>query len=349
MTILSSISQLKLRQPDDWHIHLRAGSALKQTVADVARVFARAIVMPNLKSPITNVTMAKEYRQQICAHIPAKKNFTPLMTLYLTETTTPMDVHLAAESGVIHAFKYYPAHATTHSEFGVSHLLSLPATLAALQEVQMPLLLHGESTKKDVDVFDREAYFIEHELKPLLAQFPHLRLVLEHITTADAVNFIMDAKANIAATITAHHLLLNRNDLLAGGIRPHYYCAPILKRARHQAALIQAATSGSPKFFLGSDSAPHAIDSKENACGCAGIYTQHAAIELYAEVFAAADQLARLENFASVFGAQFYGLPLNQQSINLVKRAWRVPAFYPYADTKLVPLRAGEMIEWTVV
>ncbi len=338
--------QITLTRPDDWHLHLRDGALMAAVLPDTARQFARAIVMPNLKPPVTTTALAAAYRARILAALPAGMAFEPLMTLYLTDNTTPEEIRAARASGFVHGVKYYPAGATTNSDSGVTGIAKCHAALAAMEEVGMPLLIHGEVTNPQVDVFDREAVFIDTILMPLLEQFPRLRVVLEHITTRHAVDFVKHAPAHVAATITAHHLLYNRTHMFAGGIRPHLYCLPVLKREEHRWALVAAATSGDPKFFLGTDSAPHARNTKEAACGCAGIYTAHAAIELYAEVFEAAGALPGLEAFASFYGADFYGLPRNRDTITLSKDAWQVPAERAFGDTTLVPLRAGESIHW---
>lgn len=345
----SHITSLTFTQPDDWHLHLRDNVALKRTVSDVARYFGRAIVMPNLCPPVTTTVLAIEYRDRILGACPVSSNFTPLMTLYLTDNTSADEVQRAYDSGIIHAFKLYPAGATTNSDAGVTDLKLCAAALTAMQRLQLPLLVHGEVTSAEIDIFDREKVFIEHVLQPLHQEYPTLKIVLEHITTKEAVDFVFASDSYIAATITPHHLLLNRNDLLVGGIHPHNYCLPILKRNTHQQALIKAATSGNPKFFLGTDSAPHAQNAKENACGCAGIYSSHAAIELYAEVFEAANALDKLEGFASHFGADFYQLPRNIATITLQKESWSIPKTYPFADQSLVPMRAGEIIKWKVI
>lgn len=338
---------LTLTRPDDWHLHLRDGAALAAVVADTARRFGRAIVMPNLKPPVTTVEQAAAYRARIAAALPAGSRFEPLMTLYLTDNMPPAEIDHAKASGFVHAVKLYPAGATTNSAAGVTDLARCRATLARMEALGVPLLVHGEATDPAVDVFDREAVFIERVLAPLLRDFPGLKLVLEHITTKDGADFVRAAGPNVGATITAHHLLLNRNAIFAGGVRPHHYCLPVLKREAHRQALVAAAISGSPKFFLGTDSAPHAKAAKEAACGCAGCYTAHAGIELYAEAFAAAGALDQLEAFASFHGADFYGLPRNGERITLVKEDWKVPADLPYADgDTLVPLRAGETVGW---
>lgn len=342
------MSELTLRRPDDWHIHLRDDDALARTVIDASAQFARTIVMPNLLPPVINTAQAADYRQRIMAHVPAGVDFEALMVLYLTDNTTAADIIEAHASGFVKAVKLYPAGATTNSDSGVTDIMQLGDVFAAMQDVGMPLLIHGEVTDHHIDIFDREAEFIERTLKPLTAKFPDLRVVMEHITTAQAVAFIKQAPANVAATITVHHLLFNRNDMLVGGIRPHYYCLPILKRSTHQQALIEAATSGNPKFFLGTDSAPHALDKKEAACGCAGAYTAYAAIELYAMVFEQAGALDKLEDFASSFGADFYRLPRNADTITLTKNSWTAPDTLSFGNTTLKPLLAGEEITWQV-
>jgi len=337
------MQQLTITRPDDWHVHLRDEAMLAAVLADTARRFARAIVMPNLKPPVRSVADARAYRDRILAVVPADMRFTPLMTLYLTDNTTPEEIIRARESGFVQAVKYYPAGATTHSDAGVTDIGKVQAVLEAMQEVGLPLLLHGEVTDADVDVFDREAVFIDRILEPLLQRLPRLKVVLEHITTRQAAEFVGAAPTNVAATVTAHHLLYNRNAMFQGGIRPHYYCLPVLKREIHRQSLIEAATSGSPKFFLGSDSAPHPRDAKETACGCAGIYTAHAAIELYAEAFELAGALDRLEAFASFHGPDFYGLPRNPESITLIRETHQLPTRHA---SGVVPLRAGESLLW---
>lgn len=341
------IQTLTLTRPDDWHLHLRDAAALAAVLPDTARQFARAIIMPNLQPPITTVAQAADYRARILRALPAGLRFEPLMTLYLTDNTSPAEIDAACASGFVHAVKLYPAGATTNSAAGVTDLQRCRATLARMETLGLPLLLHGESTAAEIDIFDREAVFIERTLQPLLRDFPALRVVMEHITTRDAVHFVSEAAEHVAATITAHHLLLNRNALLVGGVQPHHYCLPVLKRETHRLALLTAATSGNPKFFLGTDSAPHARHAKEAACGCAGCYTAHAAIELYAEAFDAANALHRLEAFASFHGPDFYRLPRNQEQITLVRESWAVPASQPYVDgDTLIPLRAGASIAW---
>lgn len=337
--------QLTLTRPDDWHIHLRDGSALTRTVGDAAQQFARAIVMPNLVPPVMNTEQAQAYKERILAARPKDSQFEPLMVLYLTDNTDPAEIAIAKANGVT-ACKLYPAGATTNSASGVTDLKKIYPVLAAMQNAGMHFLLHGEVTDSAIDIFDREKVFLDRTFSQVVKDFPALNMVLEHITTADAAQFVAEAPGNVAATITAHHLLYNRNHMLAGGIRPHYYCLPILKRGTHQQALIKAATSGSPKFFLGTDSAPHAKDKKEAACGCAGSYTAYAAIELYAEAFEDAGALDKLEAFASHFGADFYGLPRNTDTITLIKQDWQVPDTLSLGDQPLVPLRAGETLRW---
>lgn len=343
------IDRLTLLRPDDWHIHLRDGPVLHNTVADAARTFARAIIMPNLVPPVRNTAEADQYRERILTARPAQSSFEPLMVLYLTDNTSAHDIKAAKDSGLVHAAKLYPAGATTNSDHGVTKLEAIYPALEAMSEVGMPLLVHGEVTRGEVDIFDREKYFIDEQLSGLVQRFPDLKVVLEHITTSDAAQFVRAASDNVAATITAHHLLYNRNHMLAGGIRPHFYCLPILKRNTHQEALLDAATSGSAKFFLGTDSAPHAQNTKEIACGCAGCYTAYAAIELYAEAFEQRNALDKLEAFASHFGADFYGLPRNQDSITLVREPWTVPTTLDFGEQQLIPLRAGETLHWRVL
>ena len=337
---------LTMTRPDDWHLHLRDGASLKAVLPDTARQFARAIVMPNLRPPITTTELAAAYRQRILDALPAGMHFEPLMTLYLTDKTSPQEIALAKASGIVHGVKLYPAGATTNSDSGVTNLGHCVAALEQMEKLGMPLLTHAEVTDSDVDVFDRERVFIERNMVPLLKKFPALKVVFEHITTQDAADFVTEAPSNVAATITAHHLLMNRNDMFKGGIQPHHYCLPILKREEHRLALVQAATSGNPKFFLGTDSAPHAKHTKEAACGCAGMYTAHTAIELYAEAFENAGALDKLEGFASFYGADFYGLSRNADQITLLKQAWKVPENLPYDSDTLVPLRAGQMLQW---
>ncbi|WDS34934.1 dihydroorotase [Pseudoxanthomonas sp.] len=342
-------TRLEITRPDDWHLHLRDGDALASVVGHTAERFARAIVMPNLKPPVATVAQAEAYRQRILDCLPAGSAFQPLMTLYLTEDTAPEEIARAKASDSVFAVKYYPAGATTNSQSGVRELSRVHAVLEAMEKHALPLLLHGEVTDPAVDIFDREQIFIERHLLPLQARFPGLRMVLEHITTKHAVDFVTSAPANVAATITAHHLLLNRNALFEGGIRPHNYCAPILKRETHRQALLEAATSGDPHFFLGTDSAPHARETKETSCGCAGLYTAHAGIELYAEAFEQVGRLDRLEAFASFHGPDFYRLPRNQDRIMLERTPWTVPATIPLAGSTCVPMRAGDAVAWSLV
>lgn len=339
-------NDLILTRPDDWHVHLRDGAMLAGSVADIASRFARAIVMPNLKPAVVTVAQADAYRRRILAAVPAGLTFEPLMTLYLTEATTVEEIARAKSSGFVHAVKYYPAGATTNSAQGVRDLARVYGVLAAMEKHDLPLLLHGEVTDPATDIFDREQVFIDRHLQPLLREFPQLRMVLEHITTRDAVEFVVAAPPTLAATLTAHHLLLNRNALFDGGVRPHHYCAPVLKRENHRQALVAAAISGNAKFFLGSDSAPHPRGTKEAACGCAGIYTAHAAIELYAEVFEDAGALDRLEAFASFHGADFYRLPRNTDTLRLQRRRWTVPNELTLGSDTVVPFRAGADIGW---
>jgi dihydroorotase len=340
------VDHLTLVRPDDWHLHLRDGEALRAVLPDTAARFARAIVMPNLKPPVATVEHALRYRGEILAALPPGSRFEPLMTLYLTPTTSPAEVQRAAASEHVHAIKLYPAGATTNSDAGVSSLDALDPVFAAMAEHRLPLLVHGESTEPKIDVFDREKAFLDGPLTRLRERHPGLRIVVEHITTADAVAFVRGAGPEVAATITAHHLLYDRNAIFQGGLRPHFYCLPVLKRARHRDALIEAAVSGDPKFFLGTDSAPHARTAKESACGCAGIYTAHAAIELYAEAFDQAGRLSALEGFASIHGPRWYGLPVNEERITLVRESWAVPASLPFGAGELIPLRAGESVGW---
>ena len=340
------MDRLTLRRPDDFHVHLRDGPAMASVLADTARQFARAIVMPNLKPPLRTTQLALHYRDRILGELPEDTEFEPLMTLYLTDDTPPEEIARAKLSGRIHGVKLYPAGATTHSDAGVTRISRCFHTLEKMEEIGMPLLVHGESTDPMIDVFDREQAFIEEVLGPLVERFPGLKIVLEHITTREAVQYVEVTGANIAATITAHHLLLNRNALFQGGIRPHHYCLPVLKREEHREALVAAAASGNPKFFLGTDSAPHARGAKEAACGCAGIYTAHAALELYAIAFEEAGALDKLEAFAATHGAAFYGLPANRGTVTLVREEWRVPETLAFGEERLVPLRAGDTIPW---
>ena len=340
------MDRLTLKRPDDWHLHLRDGPAMRAVLADAARQFARAIVMPNLRPPVRTTYEALDYRERILCALPDGASFEPLMTLYLTDDTPPEEIVRAKVSGRVHAVKLYPAGATTHSDAGVTRLSRCFRTLEKMEEVGLPLLIHGESTDPAIDVFDREKAFIEEVLGPTVERFAGLKVVLEHITTREAAQYVEVTGPNVAATITAHHLLMNRNALFLGGIRPHHYCLPVLKREEHREELVEAAVSGNPKFFLGSDSAPHPRDAKETACGCAGMYTAHAAIELYACAFEEAGALDRLEGFASAFGAAFYGLPQNEETIELVREPWRVPERLAFGGAELVPLRAGETIPW---
>ena len=340
------MDSITLTRPDDWHLHLREGDSLASVFPHTARCFARAIVMPNLKSPITTTKRALDYRELILAALPENSRFEPLMTLYLTDDTPPEEIARAKLSGRIHGVKLYPAGATTHSDAGVTRLSRCFHTLEKMQELGIPLLIHGEVTDPEIDVFDREKAFLEMTLGPLVERFPDLKVVIEHITTRDAVQYVEVTGPNIGATITAHHLLMNRNALFLGGIRPHNYCLPVLKREEHREALVEAAISGNPKFFLGTDSAPHAKHTKEAACGCAGLYTAHAAIELYASAFEEAHALDKLEGFASFHGADFYGLPRNKDRITLVRKEWRVPDSYKFGEHEVVPMRAGESLAW---
>jgi dihydroorotase len=342
------MQSLTLIRPDDWHLHLRDGPALAAVLPDTAKRFARAIIMPNLKPPVTTVEAARAYRERILAALPQGAAFEPLMTLYLTDNTAPSEIERAKASGFIHGAKLYPAGATTNSDHGVTDIAKLDHALRAMSDCGLVLQVHGEVTQASVDVFDRERVFIERVLRPLAEKFPRLKIVFEHITTSEAAQFVRSAPANIGATITAHHLLMNRNAIFAGGVRPHHYCLPVLKRESHRVALVQAATSGSAKFFLGTDSAPHAKHLKENDCGCAGCYTAHAGIELYAEAFDAAGALDRLEAFASFNGADFYSLARNRERITLKREAWQVARDVAFGDERLVPLRAGETVAWRI-
>jgi len=339
---------LRMRRPDDWHLHLRDGAFLAAVLPHTAARFARAVVMPNLSPPVTSTAAALAYRERILAALPAGMNFEPLMTLYLTDNTPAEEIRRARDSGRIVGIKLYPAGATTNSDSGVTDLAHCAAALEAIEETGLVLQVHGEVTDPGTDVFARERVFIENILAPVVERHPRLKVVLEHVTTADGVQFVRGARAGVAATITPQHLLLNRNALFAGGLRPHHYCLPVLKAERHREAVFAAATSGSERFFLGTDSAPHTRASKESSCGCAGIYSAPVGIEIYAEAFAAAGALHRLEDFASVFGAHFYGLPLNEDQIVLEQREWRPPAEYPVGDDRLVPFRAGETVQWAL-
>ena len=341
--------EIEITRPDDWHLHLRDGAAMRDVVPYTAQAFARAIVMPNLKPPVVNLAQAMVYRAQIEAAVPEGLDFEPLMTLYLTDHTRPVEIIEAKKSGAVHGAKLYPAGATTNSDSGVTDLGAMDDVFAAMAEVGLPLLLHGEVTDPAVDIFDRERRFVEDVLWGLLAHHPKLRVVLEHITTARAAEFVAEGPPRLAATITAHHLLENRNAMLAGGIRPHLYCLPILKRESDRIALIEAAVSGSPKFFLGTDSAPHSVSSKETTCGCAGCFTAHGAMSLYAEAFDAAGALDRLEGFASHFGADFYGLPRNEGTLRLVESPVHVPERLVFGDGEVRPFRAGQTLNWRVL
>jgi dihydroorotase len=344
------MKQFKLTKPDDWHLHLRQGKAMSSVVGMTARQMGRAIVMPNLSLPVKTVKQALDYRSEIVSALPKSSGFNPLMTLYLTDNTTRQDIINASIEEHVYAVKLYPAGATTNSESGVTNLSNVYSALEQMQKEGVPLLVHGEVTQDNIDIFDREAIFIETVLMPLVAKFPELKVVLEHITTKDSVDFVTSSRPNIGATITAHHLLANRNHMLVGGIKPHYYCLPVLKRkAPHQDALIAAATSGNPKFFLGTDSAPHYQNEKESACGCAGIFSAHAAIELYAEAFEKVNKLDMLEGFASHYGADFYGLKRNREIITLEKRPWIVPKSYSFSNSKVIPFLAEEQLSWRLV
>ena len=340
---------LTLARPDDWHLHLRDGDALRAVLPDSARRFGRAIIMPNLTPPVRTTADATAYRERILAALPNGMRFEPLMTLYLTDDTKPEEIARAGRSGLVRAVKYYPAGATTNSQSGVTDLARCDAVFEAMQEQGLPLLVHGEVTDPAVDVFDREAVFIDRHLRRLVDRFAGLKVVLEHATTREGVDFVSAAREGVAATLTVHHLLLNRNALFAGGLRPHAYCLPVLKRELHRQALVAAAVSGNPRFFLGTDSAPHPRHAKESACGCAGLYTAHAALELYAEAFEQAGALDKLEAFASFHGADFYGLPRNRDRVTLVKESWPVPPEIDLGADTLVPLRAGGTVAWRLV
>ena len=340
------MDRLTITRPDDWHLHLRDGQAMASVLEDSARRFGRAIVMPNLTPPVRTTQQALHYRERILGELPEGSSFDPLMTLYLTDDTPPEEIARAKLSGRVHGVKFYPAGATTHSEEGVTRLSRCFQALEKMEQLGLPLLIHGEVTDPMVDVFDREKAFVDEVLGPIVERFSSLKVVLEHVTTRDAVQYVEVTGPNVAATITPQHLLLNRNALFLGGIRPHHYCLPVLKREEHREALVEAATSGNPKFFLGTDSAPHARASKEAACGCAGVYSAHAAIELYATAFEEAGALDKLEGFASHFGADFYDLPRNQDTITLIRKEWTVPKTLRFGGEELVPLRAGETIPW---
>ncbi|MCX7098206.1 MAG: dihydroorotase [Methylococcales bacterium] len=340
---------LTITRPDDWHIHVRTGAILKTVLPHTARQFARAIIMPNLKPPVTTVAQALVYRDEILAALPEGADFMPLMTLYLTAATTLAEIQAAAASAHVYAFKLYPAGATTNSDAGVADIRAIYPLLAEMEKLAIPLLIHGEVTDEQCDIFDREKVFVDSQLSAITANFPALRIVLEHVTTEEAVQFVLAANANVAATITPQHLLFNRNAVLAGGIRPHYYCLPIIKRESHRQALLKAATSGNPKFFLGTDSAPHSTALKETACGCAGCYSAYAALELYAEAFESVNALDKLEAFASFYGADFYRLPRNTGTITLAKTSWLAPASFGADDLQITPLKANETLAWQLV
>lgn len=342
-------TSITLTRPDDWHLHLRDGAVLNDVLPHTARQFARAIVMPNLKPPVTTVTLAKAYQERIMAALPSDLKFEPLMTLYLTDNTSPDEIKRAVESGFVHGIKLYPAGATTNSDAGVTDLKHCMATLEMMQELGLPLLVHGEVTDSDIDLFDREAIFIEKILIPLRNKLPALKIIFEHITTYQAADYVRDADGSIAATITAHHLLYNRNALFKGGIRPHYYCLPVLKRETHRQALLKAATSGNPRFFLGTDSAPHPKGLKEHACGCAGCYTALHAMELYAQAFEEVGALDKLEAFASFYGADFYDLPRNQDKVTIERSPWQIPDSLLMAESTVVPLDAGQQLQWKFI
>ncbi len=349
MTYPDTPNSITITRPDDWHLHLRDGAAMASVLPHSARQFGRAIVMPNLKPPVTTTAAAIAYRERILAALPAGMSFEPLMTLYLTDNTDPDEIRRARDSGIVHAVKLYPAGATTNSDLGVTDLAKAYKVLEVMQELDMPFLVHGEVTDPEIDLFDREAVFIERVMRPLRRAMPELAIVFEHITTKDAAQYVAEADGPIAATITAHHLLFNRNEIFKGGIRPHYYCLPVLKREEHRLALVTAATSGDERFFLGTDSAPHPIGAKETACGCAGCYTALHAMELYAEAFDRAGALDKLEAFASFNGPAFYGLERNSGTITLQRSGWTLPATLPMADGVVVPLGAGEQVEWKMV
>lgn len=342
------MQSITITQPDDWHLHLRDGEHLPVTCSGTAQVFARAIVMPNLIPPITTVKAASAYRERVLQAMPKDNQFEPLMTLYLTDHTTPEVIKAAKQSGIIHACKLYPAGATTHSDSGVTDITELTPALEAMEKHHLPLLIHGEVTDSHVDIFDREKLFIENTLIPLQQRHPTLRIILEHITTTDAVEYVQNAPATVAATITPHHLLFNRNNMLVGGIKPHYYCLPILKREKHQQALIKAAISGNPKFFLGTDSAPHPKNKKESSCGCAGIYSAPYALQIYAQIFGEHNELDKLEAFASFYGADFYQLPRNKKTITLTRQTVTIPNELPYGDHPLIPINAGQNLSWKI-
>jgi dihydroorotase len=348
MSTTTAPQTLTITRPDDWHLHVRDGAALQAVVPDTARQFGRAVIMPNLRPPVTTTEQALAYRERIVAAVPAGVDFTPLMTLYLTDNTPPDEIARAKAAGIV-ALKLYPAGATTNSDAGVSDIRKTHATLEAMQREGLPLLVHGEVTDASVDIFDREAVFIDRVMQPLRRDFPGLKVVFEHITTQEAAEYVASADALTAATVTAHHLLYNRNAIFTGGLRPHYYCLPVLKRERHREALVRAVTSGSPKFFLGTDSAPHPAHLKEHAAACAGCYTALSALELYAQAFEAAGALDRLEGFASVHGPAFYGLPRNAGTVTLRREPWQLPETLAFGDAQLKPLRGGETLDWRLV
>jgi dihydroorotase len=343
---MENLNKINMIRPDDGHLHVRDGAAMASVIGATARVFERAVIMPNLKPPITTVAQAFDYRQKILSSLPENTSFKPLMTLYLTDQTSPEEIEKLAQTKDLIGVKLYPAGVTTNSNAGVTDLHKVWDVFETMQDCNVPLLIHGEITTQTVDIFDREYMFIRHILDPLLESFPSLKIVLEHITTQEAVDFIMNGEDRLAATITAHHLLWNRNSIFQGGIRPHFYCLPILKREEHRLALIEAAISGSPRFFLGTDSAPHAKHTKENSCGCAGMYTAPAALELYAEIFEENQSLNKLEAFASFYMADFYGLPRNTKQLTLIKQSWKMPATFEFGEEQVIPVRAGERIEW---
>lgn len=341
--------ELTIIQPDDWHLHLRDGAPMASVIGLTARQFARAIIMPNLRPPVTTTALALAYRGRLVAALPPDSRFEPLMTLYLTDQTTPAEIATAAASGVVRACKLYPAGATTNSQDGVTDLGRLEAVFEAMRGQGLPLLVHGEVTDPEVDIFDRECRFIEARLAPIVERFPGLKVVFEHVTTAEAVDFVRSGPATLAATLTPHHLLYNRNAMLVGGVRPHLYCLPVIKRERHRLALLEAAVSGHARFFLGTDSAPHPVEGKECACGCAGAFSAHAALELYAQAFEQAGALERLEGFASHFGPDFYGLPRNANRVTLRREPWEVPRSYAFGPSRVVPLGAGEVLNWRLI
>ncbi len=343
------MDKLTLIQPDDWHLHVRNGAILHKVIAHTAQQFARAIIMPNLMPPVSTVDLALQYHRKIVHALPSGSTFEPLMTLYLTNTTTKEEVNKAAKSEIIHAFKLYPAGATTNSDSGVNDLQAIYPILEAMEKYDIPLLIHGEVTDINCDIFDRERIFVESSLSDIAKQFSSLRIVVEHVTTKEAVDFVISSSNKIASTITPQHLMFNRNAILAGGIRPHHYCLPIIKREHHRQALVEAATSGNPKFFLGTDSAPHLTGAKENSCGCAGCYSAHAALELYAEVFEQVNALDKLEGFASFFGPDFYQLPRNSNTVTIIKQQWTVPSKYQVESESITPLKAGESLSWKLL